>query len=117
LHTGGKGVVFLANDDIKFLISFQVDNISYETTPNDLRRLFDKYGEIGDIHIPRDRYTSQSKGFGFVRYYSRRDAHYAMERMDGRWVDGREIRVAMARYERPIDERMRNAGYRSARRR
>lgn len=82
-----------------------MDNISYQTTQSDLRRLFDKYGEIGDIHIPRDRYTKQSKGFAFVRFYSKRDADYAMERVDGRWVDGREIRVAMARYERPLDER------------
>uniref|UniRef100_A0A915PRX4 RRM domain-containing protein n=1 Tax=Setaria digitata TaxID=48799 RepID=A0A915PRX4_9BILA len=102
------------------LYSLKIDNISYQTAPQDLRRLFEKYGEIGDIHIPRDRYTKQSKGFGFVRFYSRRDAEYAMDRMDGRWVDGREIRVAMARYERPIDERSRNGGgggYRSGRRR
>ncbi|VDM98288.1 unnamed protein product [Thelazia callipaeda] len=92
------------------LYSLKIDNISYQTAPQDLRRLFEKYGEIGDIHIPRDRYTKQSKGFGFVRFYSRRDAEYAMDRMDGRWVDGREIRVAMARYERPIDERSRNGG-------
>ncbi|VIO95001.1 Hypothetical RNA-binding protein T28D9.2 in chromosome II, putative [Brugia malayi] len=101
------------------LYSLKIDNISYQTAPQDLRRLFEKYGEIGDIHIPRDRYTKQSKGFGFVRFYSRRDAEYAMDRMDGRWVDGREIRVAMARYERPIDERSRNggsSGYRSSRR-
>ncbi|KAK6737888.1 hypothetical protein RB195_020159 [Necator americanus] len=87
------------------LYSLKVDNISYNTTQADLRRMFDKYGEIGDIHIPRDKYTRQSKGFGFVRFYSRRDAEYAMDRTDGRWVEGREIRVAMARYERPIDER------------
>uniref|UniRef100_A0A915BV92 RRM domain-containing protein n=2 Tax=Ascarididae TaxID=6250 RepID=A0A915BV92_PARUN len=100
------------------LYSLKIDNISYQTTPQDLRRLFEKYGEIGDIHIPRDRYTKQSKGFGFVRYYSRRDAEYAMDRMDGRWIDGREIRVALARYERPIDERnARLSGYRSSRRR
>ncbi|VDM38553.1 unnamed protein product [Toxocara canis] len=99
------------------LAYLQIDNISYQTTPQDLRRLFEKYGEIGDIHIPRDRYTKQSKGFGFVRYYSRRDAEYAMDRMDGRWIDGREIRVALARYERPIDERSsRSSGYRSSRR-
>ncbi|VDD86066.1 unnamed protein product [Enterobius vermicularis] len=98
------------------LFSLKIDNISYQTTPQDLRRLFEKYGEIGDIHIPRDRYTKQSKGFGFVRYYSRRDAEYAMDRMDGRWLDGREVRVAMARYERPIDERnARSGGYRSRR--
>ncbi|KAK6009953.1 hypothetical protein OSTOST_25088 [Ostertagia ostertagi] len=87
------------------LCVIEVDNISYNTTQADLRRMFDKYGEIGDIHIPRDKYTRQSKGFGFVRFYSRRDAEYAMDRTDGRWVEGREIRVAMARYERPIDER------------
>ncbi|XGW08973.1 hypothetical protein V3C99_011355 [Haemonchus contortus] len=90
---------------IEGLYSLKVDNISYNTTQADLRRMFDKYGEIGDIHIPRDKYTRQSKGFGFVRFYSRRDAEYAMDRTDGRWVEGREIRVAMARYERPIDER------------
>uniref|UniRef100_A0A158R4G5 Serine/arginine-rich splicing factor 2 n=1 Tax=Syphacia muris TaxID=451379 RepID=A0A158R4G5_9BILA len=101
---------------INGLYSLKIDNISYQTTPQDLRQLFEKYGEIGDIHIPRDRYTKQSKGFGFVRFYSRRDAEYAMDRMDGRWLDGREVRVAMARYERPIDERnARNSGYRRRR--
>lgn len=102
------------------ILILQIDNISYQTTPKDLRRLFEKYGDIGDIHIPRDRYTKQSKGFGFVRYYSRRDAEYAMDRMDGRWLDGREIRVGLARYERPIDERgsgrNNSGGYRSGRR-
>ncbi|VDM58739.1 unnamed protein product [Angiostrongylus costaricensis] len=100
-----RGMSRRAPPPIEGLYSLKVDNISYNTTQADLRRMFDKYGEIGDIHIPRDKYTRQSKGFGFVRFYSRRDAEYAMDRTDGRWVEGREIRVAMARYERPIDER------------
>ncbi|PAV59938.1 hypothetical protein WR25_17395 [Diploscapter pachys] len=94
-----------APPDISELYSLKVDNISYNTTIADLRRLFDKYGDIGDIHIPRDKYTRQSKGFGFVRFYNRRDAEYAMDRTDGKYMDGRELRVALARYERPIDER------------
>ncbi|EPB74035.1 hypothetical protein ANCCEY_06870 [Ancylostoma ceylanicum] len=101
----GQNMSRRAPPPIEGLYSLKVDNISYNTTQADLRRMFDKYGEIGDIHIPRDKYTRQSKGFGFVRFYSRRDAEYAMDRTDGRWVEGREIRVAMARYERPIDER------------
>ncbi|GMR36647.1 hypothetical protein PMAYCL1PPCAC_06842, partial [Pristionchus mayeri] len=90
--------------EIEGLTSLKVDNISYNTTPNDLRRLFDKYGEIGDIHIPRDRYNRQSRGFGFVRFYSRRDAEYAQDRTDGKFIDGREIRVSVAKYDRPQDE-------------
>ena len=54
--------------DIGGLISVKVDNISYNTSPADLRRIFDKYGEIGDIHIPRDNYNRCSRGFGFVRF-------------------------------------------------
>uniref|UniRef100_A0A1I7WSK3 RRM domain-containing protein n=1 Tax=Heterorhabditis bacteriophora TaxID=37862 RepID=A0A1I7WSK3_HETBA len=58
-----------APPQIDGLYSLKIDNISYNTTQADLRRMFDKYGEIGDIHIPRDKYTRQSKGFGFVRFY------------------------------------------------
>ncbi len=38
------------------------------------------------------------------RFYSKRDGEYALERVDGRWLDGRELRVAQARYSRPVDE-------------
>lgn len=70
--------------------------------------MFERYGDIGDVHIPRDRRTSRSRGFGFVRFYDRRDADYAIERVDGRFVNGRELRVSMAKYDRPIDERSRD---------
>ena len=66
--------------------------------------MFERYGDIGDVHIPRDRHTRQSRGFGFVRFVSRKDADYAISKMDGRYVDGREIRVSFAKYDRPIDE-------------
>lgn len=45
----------------------QVDNLTYRTTPEDLRRVFERCGEVGDIYIPRDRYTRESRGFAFVR--------------------------------------------------
>uniref|UniRef100_A0A914C7C9 Serine/arginine-rich splicing factor 2 n=1 Tax=Acrobeloides nanus TaxID=290746 RepID=A0A914C7C9_9BILA len=92
---------------IDHLYSVKVDNISYHTSPNDLRRLFDRYGEIGDVHIPRDRRTRQSRGFGFVRFFSRKDAEYAISRVDGKRIDGRELRCSMAKYDRPIDEKHR----------
>ncbi|KAI1717062.1 RNA recognition motif domain-containing protein [Ditylenchus destructor] len=93
---------------IEGLYSVKVDNLSYNTTVYELRRLFERYGEIGDVHIPKDRRTNQSRGFGFVRFYDRKDAEYAADRNNGRRVNGRELRVNIAKYERPIDERSRD---------
>ncbi|KAF7636489.1 RRM domain-containing protein [Meloidogyne graminicola] len=83
---------------------FIVDNLPYNTSVHELRRLFDRYGDIGDVYIPRDRYNNQSRGFGFVRFYSRKDADYACSRADGKQMNGRELRVSIAKYRRPLDE-------------
>lgn len=83
------------------MISLKVDNLTFRTTPDDLRRVFERCGDVGDIYIPRDRYTRESRGFAFVRFYDKRDAEDALEAMDGRKLDGRELRVQMARYGRP----------------
>ncbi|CAG4979606.1 unnamed protein product [Colias eurytheme] len=83
------------------MVSLKVDNLTYRTTPDDLRRVFERCGDVGDIYIPRDRYTRESRGFAFVRFYDRRDAEEALDSLDGRMLDGRELRVQMARYGRP----------------
>ncbi|XP_018910516.1 serine/arginine-rich splicing factor 2 isoform X1 [Bemisia tabaci] len=86
---------------IEGMVSLKVDNLTYRTTPEDLRRVFERCGEVGDIYIPRDRYSRESRGFAFVRFYDKRDAEDALDAMDGRLLDGRELRVQMARYGRP----------------
>lgn len=83
------------------MVSLKVDNLTYRTTPDDLRRVFERCGEVGDIYIPRDRHTRESRGFAFVRFFDKRDAQDALDAMDGRMLDGRELRVQMARYGRP----------------
>ncbi|KAM3964477.1 SR family splicing factor SC35 isoform 2-T3 [Aphomia sociella] len=104
------------------MVSLKVDNLTYRTTPEDLRRVFERCGDVGDIYIPRDRYTRESRGFAFVRFYDRRDAEEALESLDGRMLDGRELRVQMARYGRPSSpyrsryERRRRSRSRSRRR-
>uniref|UniRef100_A0A5S6QQS7 RRM domain-containing protein n=1 Tax=Trichuris muris TaxID=70415 RepID=A0A5S6QQS7_TRIMR len=103
--SGGRGV---PPPRIEGMTSLKVDNLSSRTGPADLRKAFEKFGEIGDIHIPRDRWTRDSRGFAFVRFHSRRDAERAMGKMDGRRLDGRQIHIVMARYGRPIDDRGRN---------
>lgn len=94
------------------MISLKVDNLTYRTTPDDLRRVFERCGEVGDIYIPRDRHTRESRGFAFVRFYDKRDAEDALDAMDGRMLDGRELRVQMARYGRPTSPQRRGGGNR-----
>eukprot|EP00057_Strongylocentrotus_purpuratus_P001317 XP_001198082.1 PREDICTED: serine/arginine-rich splicing factor 2-like [Strongylocentrotus purpuratus] len=91
--------------DIEGMTSLKVDNLTYSTTPEDLRRCFEKYGEVGDIYIPRDKFSRESRGFAFVRYPDKRDAEDAMDSMDGNLYDGRKLRVQMARYGRPQESR------------
>ncbi|VDM19240.1 unnamed protein product [Hydatigera taeniaeformis] len=87
------------------MVSLKVDNLAYRTTVEDLRRIFSRYGEVGDVYIPRNPYSMDSRGFAFVRYYSDRDAEDAIRGMDGRKIDGREIRVQRAMYGRPNSRR------------
>ncbi|KAB0794074.1 hypothetical protein PPYR_13694 [Photinus pyralis] len=100
---------------IEGMVSLKVDNLTYRTTPEDLRRVFERCGEVGDVYIPRDRFTRESRGFAFVRFYDKRDAEDALDAMDGRMLDGRELRVQMARYGRPTSPHRRYG--RSSRRR
>ncbi|KAK1313856.1 hypothetical protein QJS10_CPA06g02030 [Acorus calamus] len=72
--------------------------LRFGTTADDLFPLFDKYGKVVDIFIPRDRKTGDSRGFAFVRYKYADEAQRAVERLDGRNVDGRDIMVQFAKY-------------------
>ncbi|OEL13480.1 Serine/arginine-rich splicing factor SC35 [Dichanthelium oligosanthes] len=78
--------------------SLLVLNLSFRTTADDLFPLFDRYGEVVDIYIPRDRRTGDLRGFGFVRYNYEDEAQDAVHGLDGRKVDGRVIMVQFAKY-------------------
>ncbi|KAI3525572.1 hypothetical protein L1887_04448 [Cichorium endivia] len=84
--------------DISDTYSLLVLNISFRTTADDLFPLFDKYGKVVDIFIPKDRRTGDSRGFAFVRYKYADEAQKAVDRLDGLEVDGREITVQFAKY-------------------
>ena len=87
------------------LFSVKVDNFGYETRPDELRSIFAKFGDIGDVHTPFDRASGRCRGFGFVRFTKKEDAEEACAKMDGFSFNGREIRVVFARHPRPMDER------------
>ncbi|KAA8545603.1 hypothetical protein F0562_020387 [Nyssa sinensis] len=84
--------------DISDTYSLLILNVTFRTTAEDLFPLFDRYGKVVDIFIPRDRRTGDSRGFAFVRYKYAEEAQRAVDRLDGRVVDGREITVQFAKY-------------------
>ncbi|KAL2511902.1 Serine/arginine-rich splicing factor SC35 [Abeliophyllum distichum] len=84
--------------DIADTYSLLILNISFRTSADDLFPLFDKYGKVVDIFIPRDRRTGESRGFAFVRYKYQDEAQKAVDKLDGEVVDGREIAVQFAKY-------------------
>ncbi|KAL0335123.1 UNVERIFIED_CONTAM: Serine/arginine-rich splicing factor SC35 [Sesamum radiatum] len=78
--------------------SLLVLNVNFRTTADDLFPLFEKYGNVIDVFIPRDRRTGESHGFAFVRYMYKDEAQKAVDKLDGRVVDGREFAVQFAKY-------------------
>jgi len=83
--------------DIDDLITLKIDNVSHRTVIDDLDILFGKFGKIGDIHIPKDGRTGDNKGFAFVRFVHKEDAEDAMDDINGRKFDGRELRIQFAK--------------------
>jgi RNA recognition motif-containing protein len=77
-------------------------NLSYKATEDDLTAAFSRFGEVTSVSIVRDKFTGQSKGFGFVEMKIRADGEKAIEELDGTPLKGREIKVNESR---PREER------------
>ncbi len=67
----------------------------------ELREVFEAYGEVSSARIISDRETGRSKGFGFVEMPDDNAANEAIEALNGKEVEGRNIRVNEARPREP----------------
>lgn len=74
-----------------------IGNLSYNTTSQDLESLFSEHGEVTDVHLPIDRETGRPRGFGFVTMDSKNAMVSAIKAIDGKEIDGRQVRVNEAR--------------------
>lgn len=72
-------------------------NLNYSVTEEDLEQVFVKYGEVTSVKIIRDKYTDQSKGFGFIEMANDNEAQKAIDELNGTELKGRELRVNQAR--------------------
>ncbi|XP_073453050.1 cold-inducible RNA-binding protein isoform X2 [Aquarana catesbeiana] len=73
-----------------------VGGLSFDTDEQCLETVFSKYGQIQEVVVVKDRETKRSRGFGFVTFENCEDAKDAMAGMNGKTVDGRQIRVDQA---------------------
>jgi RNA recognition motif-containing protein len=72
-------------------------NLNYNLSEEELEKVFEEYGEVTSVKIIRDKYTDQSKGFGFIEMADDAAAQKAIDELNGSEVKGRELRVNQAR--------------------
>jgi cold-inducible RNA-binding protein len=74
-----------------------VGNLDYETSEDELRKLFAPYGPVDRVSIVTDRYSGQPRGFAFVGMASTEDADKAITELNGAELHGRKLEVNEAR--------------------
>lgn len=74
-----------------------VGNLSFKITDDDLKSNFSEAGEVVSAAIIKDKFTGQSKGFGFVEMKTEEGATEAIKKFHGGMLDGRAITVNEAR--------------------
>ena len=86
-----------------------VGNLPYSVTDDDLRDLFSEYGELVSAEVVKDKFSGQSKGFGFVDMPSNSEADQAIKALNDTDLKGRKLTVneARPRAERPPQRRYR----------
>jgi len=78
------------------MIKIYIGNLSWGTTDDGLKKAFERFGEVNDANVARDRDTGRSRGFGFVEM-EEGPARMAIEEMNGAELDGRVLKVSEAR--------------------
>lgn len=73
-----------------------VGNLAYGVTDEDLKEAFAEFGEVASAEIIKDRFSGQSKGFGFVEMPDNSGADAAIKALNGKALKGRNVKVNQA---------------------
>ncbi len=84
-------------------MNIYVGNLAYSMTDEELNELFSEFGEVQSASVIMDKFSGQSKGFGFVEMPDNAAADAAIKELNGKSVKGRALKVNQAkpRAERP----------------
>ena len=78
-------------------MNIYVGNMSQDTTDDDLRQAFEAFGQVESVNVIKDRFSGESRGFGFVEMPSKEEAKKAIEEINGTDLKGRSLNVNEAR--------------------
>jgi cold-inducible RNA-binding protein len=88
-----------------------VGNLSYETSEASIRTAFEAHGEVASVNLITDRDSGRPKGFGFVEMGTAEEAQKAKGALDGTQMDGRALKVDVAKEQAPKAPRSSSGGY------
>ncbi|KAG7018652.1 Serine/arginine-rich SC35-like splicing factor SCL28 [Cucurbita argyrosperma subsp. argyrosperma] len=84
-----------------------VRNLPLDARPEDLRIPFERFGPVKDVYLPKNYYTGEPRGFGFVKFRFAEDAAEAKQQLNHTVIGGREIRIVFAEENRKTPQEMR----------
>jgi RNA recognition motif-containing protein len=78
-------------------MNIYVGNLSRNVTEEDLQQAFETFGQVTSVNIIKDKFTNESKGFGFVEMPAKAEAQSAISGLNGKELKGRTLNVNEAR--------------------
>lgn len=90
-------------------MNIYVGNLPLTAKEDDLREVFEEFGQVTSVKIITDKYTGDSRGFGFVEMPDYSEANSAISELDGKELKGKNLKVNKARPRR--DDRSSRGGF------
>ena len=78
-------------------MNIYVGNLSREVTEDELRKAFEAFGQVTSVNIIKDRYSGESRGFGFIEMATKSEAQAAINGLNGTSLKERTLSVSEAR--------------------
>ncbi len=78
-------------------MNIYVGSLSFDVNEEDLRKAFEEFGKIESVNLIKDKYSGQSRGFGFVEMSDNAEAQSAIKGLNGKELKGRALSVNEAR--------------------
>ena len=92
-------------------MNIYIGNLALNVTEGDLQQAFEAFGDVESVKIIKDRYSGESRGFGFVEMPAGAEAQSAIQGLNGKELKGLMLKVNEARPQRNRDKRGGGGGY------